>query len=324
MALIIDLYKKYNPVTNWTALRGAVDAAYIKYSDGLGPAQVPADDYVAGCRASGIPYGGYHFAQPGAPAAQARAFLGQYRRLGGQLAPALDLETAGIPYAARPAFARTFLETVHQAYPLVVLYASASWLASLRPDTWPYAWDRTWCAAYGPNDGARHTITSYSGLVDLHQYTSRGRVPGVSGSVDLDHTDNLSALLLTGADSGDEPEEDAMPAIPHDYQGTGRDSGGKLLERCHVFTVPVGSVSTVVERAWLSFKCAIGPAESVRLMAISSGAKPGYPIDKTWTSVAADAARPYIEAPGGVDQFTAFVKSEFPYSLCVETKAKKS
>lgn len=69
MALVIDLYKKYNAVTNWSALRGAVDAAYIKYSDGAGPAAVTADDYTAGCRGSGIPYGGYHFAEPGSATA---------------------------------------------------------------------------------------------------------------------------------------------------------------------------------------------------------------------------------------------------------------
>lgn len=319
MSLVVDLYQRYNPVSNWGQLAAAVDAAYIKYSDGNGGASTPAETYVNGCRTNGIPYGGYHFAQPGDPVAQARVFIDQYRRLGGLLAPALDLETGEIPYAQRPAFARRFLEAVHQEYPLVVLYASASWLASLNPDSWPYDWDRTWCASYGANDGQRHAITAYRGRVDMHQYTSVGRIAGVSGHVDLDHTDNLSAFFMTTAGE----TEDDMPAIPYTFDGTGRDANGKLRERCHVFPVPVGSVSSVVERAWLSFKCAIGPAESVRLMAISSGTKAGYPIDKTWTNVAADAARPNIEAPSGVDQFTAFVKSEFAYGFSVETLAKK-
>ncbi|WP_370943993.1 glycoside hydrolase family 25 protein [Amycolatopsis sp. cg5] len=319
MSVVVDLFQRYNPVTNWSALAAAVDAAYIKYSDGMGGASTPADNYANGCRANAIPYGGYHFAQAGDPVAQAREFIAQYQRLGGQLAPALDLETGDISYTARPGFARRFLETVHQEYPIVVLYASASWLASLNPDSWPYDWDRTWCASYGPNDGKRHPITAYGGRVDMHQYTSVGRIPGVTGNVDLDHTDNLSAFFLSTAGE----TEDDMAAIPYTFDGTGRDANGKLRERCHVFAVPVGSVSTVVQRAWLSFKCAVGPAESVRLMAISSGAKAGYPIDKTWTNVAHDAARPYIEAPSGVDQFTAFVRSEFSYGLTVETLAKR-
>lgn len=324
MALLVDLYQQYNNVTDWSALAGVVSGAYLKYSDGAGGAHTPADGYAAGCRRVGIPYGGYHFAEPGDAAAQARVLIGQYQRLGGQLAPALDLESGGIPPAARGAFARQFLETVHQAYPIVVLYASGSWLASLDPDAWPYPWDRTWAAEYGVNNGARNALRAYRGRVDLHQYTSVGKLAGVSGHVDLDYTDDLSALLLT-APGLTSTVEDAMPAIPYDYQATGtKDAAGNVPERCHVFTLPVGAVSLVVARAWLSFKSAVGPAKRVRLMAIAGGTPPGgrYLVDQTWADVPCDAQRPVIEAPSPCDQFTAFVQCEYPYSLCVETKAK--
>jgi GH25 family lysozyme M1 (1,4-beta-N-acetylmuramidase) len=322
--LLIDLYQQYNPVTDWSALSGAVAGAYLKYSDGSTGAHVPADAYAAGCRSHGIPYGGYHYAEASPdPVAQAQVFLAQYQRLGGTLAPALDLESGAIPVAQRGSFARQFLEQVHASYPVVVLYASASWLASLSPDTWPYPWDRTWCAAYGINDGGRHAITGYSGRIDLHQYTSVGSIPGVSGHADLDYTDNLSALLLTGT-TATTPENE-MAAIPYSYQATGvADAAGNVPEQCHTMAVPVGSVSTVVAAAWLSFKSAVGPAKSVRLMAIASGTAPDqrYLVDKTWTNVPCDAQRPYIPAPSGCDQFTAFVQCEHPYTLCVETQAK--
>jgi GH25 family lysozyme M1 (1,4-beta-N-acetylmuramidase) len=201
MPLIVDLYQKYNPVTSWSALRGHVDAAYIKYSNGNGPAQVTADSYVAGCKSAGIPYGGYHFAEAGDPIRQADVFVGQYRKLGGQLAPALDLETGDIPLAQRAGFARAFLERVHQSYPRVALYASTSWLAALRPDTWPYDWDVTWAAEYGVNNGLRNAMRHYAGRVDLHQFTSNGRAPGTSGAVDLSYTADVSTLLLTGGSS---------------------------------------------------------------------------------------------------------------------------
>lgn len=322
MPLIVDLYQRYNTVTDWAALCGAVDAAYIKYSDGNGPAQTTADAYVSGCRNAGIPWGGYHFAEPGDPVRQADVLVSMYRKHGGQLLPALDLESGGIPPAARATFARRFLERVRQSFPRVALYASASWLAGLNPDTWPYEWDRTWCASYGPNDGTRHAITAYRGRVDLHQYTSRGRLPGVSGHADLSHTTDLTALRLDAADTTSGTEDD-MGAIPYPFDGTGRDANGKLKERCHVLTIPVGSVSAVVNRAWLSFKCGIGPAERVRLMAIAGGPKAAYTVDKVWTNVASDATRVYIEAPSGTDQFTAFIKSEFPYSLGLETEVKR-
>jgi GH25 family lysozyme M1 (1,4-beta-N-acetylmuramidase) len=215
--LLVDLYQRYNNVTDWNALARAVGGAYVKYSDGTGGASTPADNYATRCRVASIPYGGYHFAQPGDPVAQARVFLAQYARLGGNLAPALDLESGDIPYAARGNFARQFLETVHAQYPIVVLYASASWLATLRPDTWPYDWDRTWVAAYGNNDGTRHALTGYGGRVDMHQYTSSGRVAGVSGAVDLDWTDNLDAFRLdqtAGSGSAPVSEDDDNMLVP--------------------------------------------------------------------------------------------------------------
>ncbi len=236
MALIIDLYKKYNPVVNWTALRDAVDAVYIKYTDGTGSAQVPADDYVAGCRGQGIPYGGYHFAETGDPLRQADVFVDQYRKLGGQLAPALDLETGDIPVAQRPAFARTFLERVHQSYPRVALYASTSWLATLKPDTWPYDWDITWAAEYGVNNGQRNAMRHYSGRVDLHQFTSNGRNPGISGAVDLSYTTDLSALLLAGATP--QPATTTRPLIDDEETTMQLDSGD---HRSISFDIPPGT-----------------------------------------------------------------------------------
>lgn len=196
MPLIVDLYQRHNPVTDFRALARAVAAAYIKYSDGTGGTSTPADNYAARCRGVALPYGGYHFAEPGDPLAQACVFLDQYARLGGALAPALDLESGDIPAGQRASFARAFLERVHRRYPLVVLYASSSWLASLQPDNWPYQWDRTWVADYGNDDGTRHAVTRYRGRIDMHQYTSNGRVAGVSGAVDLDWTDDLDALRL--------------------------------------------------------------------------------------------------------------------------------
>jgi lysozyme len=203
MAVLVDLYKKYNTVTDWSALAKAVSGAYIKYSDGTAGAQVPADAYVSACRSHGLPYGGYHFAQPGDPAGQADVLIAQYRRLDGALAPVLDLESGGIAVRDRTPFARAFLERVHRTYPTVVLYASGSWLAALKPGSWPYPWDRTWCAEYGVNDGTRHPVRAYSGPVDLHQYTSTGRVPGVAGGVDLSWTGTLAALLLAPPVSAD-------------------------------------------------------------------------------------------------------------------------
>lgn len=200
MATGIDLYQRYNVVTNWDALDNLIDFAWIKVSDGGDQPIVHADAYVAACVARGILWGGYHFAEPGDPVSQALVFVAQLRRLGfspdgRHLAPILDIENGGIPVAQRPSFVRAFLETVHAAFACRVgTYSSTSWLAQLDVDSMPYDWDITWAAEYGNNDGTRHSIAHYRGRVDAHQYTSHGTVAGVSGWVDLSYAADVRAL----------------------------------------------------------------------------------------------------------------------------------
>ena len=112
-----------------------------------------------------------------------------------------------------------------------------------------------------------------------------------------------------------------MTATPYEYPGTGTRPDGHAAERVHTFTIPVGTASLVTERAWLSFKCAVGAAESVRLIAIASGTPASYLTDQTWTNIAPDNTRVWIEAPSGTDQLTAIIRSEHPYSLGIETQA---
>jgi GH25 family lysozyme M1 (1,4-beta-N-acetylmuramidase) len=196
----IDLYQRYNDVTDWNALAAAVDFAWIKVSDGGDQPVVHADAYVTACVAHQILWGGYHFAEPGDPVSQALVFVAQLRRLGfaldrGHLAPILDIENGGIPVAQRRPFVRAFLETVHSAFGCRVgTYSSTTWLTQLDVDSMPYDWDVTWAAEYGNNDGSQHPITHYAGRVDAHQYTSRGTVAGVSGWVDLSYAADVRVL----------------------------------------------------------------------------------------------------------------------------------
>lgn len=194
--LVVDLYGAFNTVTNWATVAAGVDGVYLKYTDGTGRARTRADAYAASCAAEGIPYGGYCYAEPGDPVAQADALTAEYGRLGGTLAPALDIETNAIPVADRITFAQTFLRRLHEHFPVATLYASTSWLSLLRPDTWGYPWLRTWVAEYGTNNGHLQPLT-YRGTVHLHQYTSVGVLSGVAGNVDLSHADSVAPLLLT-------------------------------------------------------------------------------------------------------------------------------
>jgi hypothetical protein len=68
-----------------------------------------------------------------------------------------------------------------------MLYANTSMLIGIGADTLNIQGLRIWAANYGRNDGKRYPF-NYRGRVDIHQYTSVGTVPGITGLVDLNES----------------------------------------------------------------------------------------------------------------------------------------
>jgi GH25 family lysozyme M1 (1,4-beta-N-acetylmuramidase) len=198
MALGIDIYR-YQTVTDWNAVRQhGVSFVYVKATDGGGPAIVPADGQVRGAQSVGLPVGLYHYAQLSpSPEAQADVLTAEVQRLDATgLPPALDLEDPHRPGGAARDFAFRFLSRLRaNGFGSVTLYANVSMLNGITADTLGVPGTVVWAAAYGPNDGRRHPL-NYGGRADIHQYTSVGAVPGISGHVDL----NESLSELPGAD----------------------------------------------------------------------------------------------------------------------------
>jgi GH25 family lysozyme M1 (1,4-beta-N-acetylmuramidase) len=190
MALGIDIYR-YQTVTDWNAVkRHGVSFVYVKGTDGGGPAIVRADSQVRGAQSMGLPVGLYHYSQLSpSPEVQADVLTGEVRRLGAMgLPPALDLEDPHRPGAAARDFAHRFLTRLRaNGFDWVTLYANTSMLTGITADTIGVPNTVTWAAAYGPNDGRRHPL-SYRGKVNIHQFTSVGVIPGISGRVDLNES----------------------------------------------------------------------------------------------------------------------------------------
>jgi GH25 family lysozyme M1 (1,4-beta-N-acetylmuramidase) len=179
----LDVYGRYNKVTNWTQVNGAKDFVWIKVSDGTGLHNAVGASYdygyVGDARAAGLSTGGYHYAQFGDPVAQANLFIDRCETLGCvQIAPMLDLES---PFVANQdainfaiAFCRRVIERGHKP----ALYANNSMLSVIRgpfkaavPNSYVVV------ARYGANP----TV-----VWDNWQFTSSGSCPGVVGNVDLD------------------------------------------------------------------------------------------------------------------------------------------
>ena len=167
-----------------------ISFAYVKASEGQTFVDPKYDAHVAGARSVGIKTGAYHFARPDTNStdvardgrAEADFFLSLAALRSGDLLPALDLETAGLPAAPMIAWTRAWLDRVRRntgARPLLYTY--------------PYFWEQMgqttafrtyplWIANYGvaepllPGGWRRYAVW---------QYSASGTVDGIPGRTDL-------------------------------------------------------------------------------------------------------------------------------------------
>ena len=211
MAKGIDIYSRYQAVTDWGAVkRSGVSFVYVKLTDGSGKpngGRNPGDGQVSGAKSIGIPVGGYHYAQfSPSPEAQADIFLAEVTRLGATgLVPQLDLEDPFTPNDAAKQFAIRFCNRVASRGFRPGIYMSSSFAKTLRPDLWGIPGLVIWIASYGANNGNRNPLTGgYPGRIDIHQYTSVGRVLGITGSVDLN--ESLTNAHLTSSPAPEVPD----------------------------------------------------------------------------------------------------------------------
>lgn len=216
----LDIYIGFQTVTSWAAVRDSgVRYIWTKATDGTRYApNGRADTYVNGARSVGIPVGIYHYAQPGDPIAQADFFADEVIRLGcygpGAVPPALDIEEAGISGIRQWSIDFLWRLKNRLGGAKVTLYASASWMATLQPDTMGIPDLINWVAAYGSNDGGRYpsaiTSAGYNGTVHVHQYTSAGSNPGISSSgLDV----NWSYITMEQLTGGNEMLADERAAL---------------------------------------------------------------------------------------------------------------
>ena len=143
--------------------------------------------------------GFYHFARPGDAAAQARYFVSAVGSLRAKATLWLDWEANAV--AQGPGWAKQFLDTVRSltgATPGIYMNGSAvngyDWSAVAREYSLWYAGGPDY-SDYGSSysDPAVPNV-SYWGQPLIHQYTEDGRLPGYSGTLDLNRCRDRAAL----------------------------------------------------------------------------------------------------------------------------------
>lgn len=228
----LDL-SNWNEVADWAAVAGnRIRYVSIKLTEGVGWIDWRADEHVHGARSVGIAAGGYHFARPGDPVAQADDFADQLLRLNltgaGCMAPMLDMEDDAI--ADKDGFIRAFQQQVHDRTGVAcgLVYAQQSWYSSstINPETWSED-TLAWLAVWNGQPGV--TGWSHSRLV-LHQHTNQGVVPGIPEHVDRNATlpgVDMAAFVLGGDGSYTPPPP--APSPEPDLRGRYRVQSGDTL-----------------------------------------------------------------------------------------------
>ena len=197
---VLDLSNN-NDVVSFQRMKNAgVTGVMLKVSEGATFTDPVFAAWAKRARWQGMRVGGYHFAQPdgGDALAEARHFAAQLGTIERRdFRPALDLEVnaGGLSWSQLVAWSRTFNQELFRLTgSLPMLYASKGWLNAMNASVPIGA--ALWLAHWS-NDGKPFTPSPPSPWkkVQLHQYTSNGSVPGVTGRVDKNQVLALRPLL---------------------------------------------------------------------------------------------------------------------------------
>ena len=168
----------------------SVDFAIIKATEGVGYVDPACDKLYQKAKKSGKLLGVYHFARPdlnNSAIAEADWFI---KNIQGYLREAilvLDWESG---YLGNVAWAKAFLDRVKEKTGIkAILYASRSPINSFDWSSVANADYGLWVADYGANTGSEcnKPVVKWWPFYILWQYTSKGRVAGYNGNVDLNN-----------------------------------------------------------------------------------------------------------------------------------------
>lgn len=196
---MIDV-SNWQGVIDWQSVKDSgVQRAYIKLGEDGEGLDKYAITNIHHARAVGITPGWYWFAHPGthAPDESASAFLysAHGHLLPGDLPPALDLEvTEGKSLSQLASWKGGWFKPVDAVIGTRAVFYSFRYMLNSVVGTSLYPDRPIWGAHPGTLTDAERARWSF------WQYSSNGRVPGISGNVDLDevlHPEAVPAIPLT-------------------------------------------------------------------------------------------------------------------------------
>ena len=203
MAEIMDV-SRWQGRIDWDAVKrsGKIDGVMLRVlgSKGGKPYVDPAfERNYAACTARGIPVGGYYYTCAVTPRQTAKELAALRAALEGktfQYPLAIDVESAGLRVLAPEALAARVAEAAAQleAWNLYAMVYTYTNFADTALDMAALAAYDLWIADYrGKRPSRKH---------GMWQYTNKGKIPGVSGPVDLSHAykDYTAIIAKKGLD----------------------------------------------------------------------------------------------------------------------------
>ena len=182
--MIADL-SKYQGDIDWGQAFSSLDFAILRSSVGVKKDERYAE-YVSGCTRYKVPYHAYHYIKA-ADKTEARNEAKVMADATAGTSPlfyVIDAEYDGIKADRARAICEAFEDGLRHYIGSgihVAVYIGHHLYKSWALDYSRYAY--VWIPRYGSNDGKPQTPPDYP--CDLWQYTSKGKLPGVSGNVDL-------------------------------------------------------------------------------------------------------------------------------------------
>lgn len=204
---------------NWSSAASSGQSfAFIKATEGTGPANRYYESDVADARAAGMLIGSYHKARPAMdPAQQAHAFADRLQSVGGpQLPPVLDLEVdEGLDPDELAGWTQVFLDTLtHRTGRTPILYTYRYFWIDRMANTTRFSEYPLWLAEYGVSEPTLPVIGGWDQWL-FWQRSETGRVPGFTDAVDLNvfaGTDADLVAWLGEVEPVPEPAPEPAPA----------------------------------------------------------------------------------------------------------------
>uniref|UniRef100_UPI001E4D06CF glycoside hydrolase family 25 protein n=1 Tax=Dietzia sp. SYD-A1 TaxID=2780141 RepID=UPI001E4D06CF len=207
------------PVDWHAAAASGQSFAFVKATEGTGPANRYYEADVADARAAGMAVGSYHKARPAMdPAIQARAFATRVQSVGGeQLPPVLDIETdEGKNPQELIEWTRVFLtELQHLTGRTPIVYTYRFFWIDRMANTTQFSEYPLWLAEYGVPEPTLPVIGGWDEWL-LWQNSETGEVPGFAGPVDLNvfaGTIEELGAWIGPVSPGEAPVPEAAPEV---------------------------------------------------------------------------------------------------------------